>query len=209
MLVFRLIVVLSLVLSAGSQLVAQAAGAPQRNAPVQPGANAPNLRILSPIPGQKITTSFVKVQYEVTNPAASANTLPVFKLRLDTETPITTSAAEHTFTGLTPGKHVVAVELVDANGTPVQGTQAVVHFAVLPSATNAPPGPSSENQSAPPSTGTASFSDAEQTSPGGSVETKEAPTAAEGVHSSNALPLLSVVGFGVLVGGLVSSLRTR
>ncbi len=89
-----------------------------------------------------------------------------------------------TFTGLTPGKHTIIVQLVDANGTPIPFGRSVVVFYVLPSA--------SQQQGV--------------RAPGLANSTRDPPEIAP---ASSALPLLSIIGFGVLLGGVASAMRTR
>ncbi len=102
-----------------------------------------------------------------------------FLLQLDGRDPVTTKDTTYTFTGLNPGQHSLVVQLVDANGTPVAGGRSTVVFFVL-----------SGGQTV------------------GRLGTTGADVSAI-VPASNALPLLSVIGFGVLVGGVASALRTR
>lgn len=144
------------------------------------------VRILTPVASEKLNTSYVDVSYELVNPGVSG-TAPNFLVQLDGRDPITTKDTEYTFTGLTPGQHSVVVELVDANGTPVTGGRSAVVFFVGEDG-NQRPGtrPSGTNPN-----GTGANADAEL-----------AP-------ASSALPLLSVIGFGVLLGGIVSALRAR
>src|SRR5512146_2591622 len=96
----------------------------------QPGASTGQnvLRVLTPKPGEKLRQDFVTVQLELSNAGASAAGMPNFRLRLDNRDPVTTNAAEYTFTGLTAGTHTIDVQLVDANDTPVAGAHSVVEF---------------------------------------------------------------------------------
>jgi hypothetical protein len=150
-----------------------------------------NLRIVLPQNGQKISSDFVEIRYTLLNPAATAADTPTYELQLDGNTPVDTIDTSYTFTGLAPGQHTVIVQLVDANGTPVAGSTSSVHFTVL--APQPPPGagprpeltPASQSQKAQPK------------------NQQELPDA------NSALPVLSVIGFGVLVGGIASALKTR
>ena len=154
-----------------------------------------NLRIISPQNGAQITTDFVEVHYELLNPAVAISSTPTFQLQLDAGDPVRTESDNYTFTGLSPGKHTVLVQLVDANNTPVQGSANAVQFTVAPPAQpSGEPITPSEHQ---PQLAMASFS-------------QSAPPANQALPNTNsALPLLSVIGFGVLLGGIVSALRTR
>lgn len=163
-------IVLVIVLSA----LAGAQVSPQGS---QNTASAPLLQITQPLPDAKLAQTFVSVQYQLNNPTIPAAGSPNYRVQVDNQDPIVTALTSQSFTGLTPGPHVVTVQLVDANSAPIAGANASVHFTLV----NPPP----VNQ--PP------HSLANQILPGGSTP----------------LPLLSVIGFGVLLGGLVSALRTR
>ncbi len=162
-------------------------------------AQVSNLRIVAPENGQRISTNFVEVRFELLNPAAAASSMPTYQLQLDGDDPVQTNSATYTFSGLKPGKHTVLVELVDANGTPVAGSINAVQFTVVQPRPGTPPGPGASR------------------SPG-----KQAQVEAVAQHSKkprnapqqlpdagSALPLLSIIGFGVLVGGIASALKTR
>lgn len=145
-------------------------------APLQ---NGPSLRITEPQAGQKINTSFVSVKFELVNTGAAAN-VPRYRVQMDGRDPVSISATEYTFTGVRPGNHVVDVELIDANNTPIDGAHGQVQFTVVP-------GPGSPAGELLPGN-----ADPEALPAGGSE-----------------LPLLSVIGFGVLLGGIISAMRTR
>jgi hypothetical protein len=135
----------------------------------------------------------------------------VFQVQLDGQDPVRTSSTEHTFTGMTPGAHTVAVELVDANNTPVAGTHTEVHFMVTPA--NSPASPSgtalyrNSDRARLLSTALQTAAEAQQ-NPAQTSSTE--PSTNDGLPSTgSALPLLSIIGFGVLVGGIASALKTR
>jgi LPXTG-motif cell wall-anchored protein len=164
----------------------------------------PALKILMPRNGEKISTSFVDVRYELLTPAVASGT-PEFLVQLDARDPVRTNDTQHTFTNLSAGQHLVSVEAVDANGTPILGTRTQVKFNVLPS-------PATQGtRTTPP--GAASNAEA-----GGKVihasmqEQRPADQKRSSEHLPNtgsSLPLLSVIGMGVLIGGIASALRTR
>lgn len=146
-----------------------------------PGTAVPALRILAPRTGDKINTSFVQVQFE----AASGNAAgtPEYDVQLDGRDPVRTTSTTHTFTGIRPGNHTVRVQPIDANGTP-QGPGAAVDFTVVP-------GPASPGASVIPA----------------DLQTSNGPPTLPA--SGSELPLLSIIGFGVLVGGILSAMRGR
>jgi hypothetical protein len=163
---------------------------PLQVAPDTSGVQAPgNLRVLSPKSGQSVSQNFVTVRYELLNPAAAASPTPTFQLQLDAADPVRTASTEYTFTGLAPGQHTVMVELVDANNTPIMGSRRTVQFTVAPQ-TGASVVPRPAQQA---SLAAISYDEQQNSLPA----------------TGSALPLLSVIGFGVLLGGIASALRTR
>jgi hypothetical protein len=141
------------------------------------------VHILSPGPSQQLSTNFVDVNYELVNPGVSGGS-PDYQVQLDGRDPVSTQDTTCTFTGLTPGQHTVIVQLVDANGTPVTGGRSTVVFFVVAGGSQA--------QGA--------------RAPGVTASNGDPPELAQ---ASSALPLLSIIGFGVLVGGVASALRSR
>ncbi len=195
-------VTLAIVLAFGVGVFAYA------QSPPETGPNtvvAPNLRIVSPQQGQGLPTNYVTIQYEVPSPATAAGDRPTFNVSLDRGDPVQTSNTSHTFTSLTPGQHTIAVQMVDANSLPVAGTLTQVQFVVA-----APQNAPGREQSSP---------QAQQTPKAREIGTgsREAASATQSTNSQDAnlpssgsaLPLLSVIGFGVLVGGIASALKTR
>ena len=142
------------------------------------------LRILSPTAGQLLQQDFVTVRYELANTGISGGS-PNYRVRLDGRDAVITTFNEYTFTGVVPGQHTITVELVDANNTPVANARADVHF----------------NTSQPSATPANTPQD----------QLREASLASDDnlPGSGSALPLLSVIGFGVLLGGIASALKTR
>jgi hypothetical protein len=210
---------------------AQATGSSTGSAPTQ-GATKPStnqtgaamasssaIKILSPKAGEKIGSSALTVTYELVNDGITAASSPNFRLQLDGRDPVDTTSTEHSFSGLTPGKHVVTVEVVDANETPIMGSRTEVHFTTanqLPAAGNQQQQPQSGQQAQPqqqPSQQAQPQSPrAELLPPSVHKATLPLPPAAgsdELPSAGGELPLLSMVGFGVLVGGAISAMRTR
>ena len=145
---------------------------------------APLLEILSPLPGAKIDTDTVTVRYQLKPLAPPTDN---FELILDDQDPVHTVETEHTFNGLKPGAHRLIVEAVDANNIPIAGTRSELHFFVA-------------KPSAPPRAG----SSVPPTTPGiGGSDPRRAPDIV------SPLPLLLIIGAGILVGGFVSARRTR
>ncbi len=157
-----------------------------------------SLRITSPKVGEKIGSTAITLQYQLTDSAASAAASPTYRVQLDGRDPAETLDTEYSFTGLAPGDHTIVVELVDANHTPIAGSQATVHFKTFT------PGTSGTNQK-PQTTGALV--------PPPVVKANlpiPAPNPSDQLPSAGGeLPLLSMLGFGVLVGGVISAMRTR
>ena len=145
------------------------------------------LRITSPQQNEKVTQSFVTVKYVQIAPASAAET-PTYELRFDGGDPVHTPDTSYTFNGLTPGAHDLMVQQVDANGTPISGTFTETKFVVVGSGAASKTGPPTAGFAEPPLP---------------SLPAADLP----GANSS--LPLLSIIGFGILVGGVISALRTR
>ncbi len=166
---------------------------------------ASNLRIVSPPNGQKITANFVDVRYELLNAGASAASTPTYQLQLDGGSPVQTESTEYTFTGLAPGKHTVLVELVDANGTPVAGSMNAVSFIVA----SPQPAPGATAPTPAPQTAKPSGRQAGPVVRQVVLQQQSGSTQQELPNTGSALPLLSIIGFGVLLGGIASALKTR
>ncbi len=194
---FHIVVILAVMaLTAGAQTV------PSQDNGAAPGANATApaapvqaaLSILKPAPGEKLRQTAVTVKYALANPGATSAGDPNFQVRLDDQDPVTTTATEYAFTGLTPGPHTVTVQAVDANGTPIPGAQAAVQFNILKQTTHR--------------TGPQAIAAALRLDPATDIRIQQ-PAPQPLPPASGSLPLLSVIGFGVLVGGLASAMKTR
>lgn len=164
-----------------------------------PAAQGNVLRITSPKAGERLNQNFVNVQFDLSNGGASASGTPNFEVKLDSQDPVRTNSTNYTFSGLTPGAHTVTVQLVDANQTPVAGARSEVQFVVMQPAAPTPGGAIALRHRLP-SVISASLRVDEPKQP---ANDEELPSAA------GALPLLSVIGFGVLLGGIASAMRTR
>jgi hypothetical protein len=187
---FRVVVLIVLLAIAAPVITHYRAWA--RQAAVQTGAaqvGSAGLRIVSPKPGEKLAQTFVAVQYQLLSPPAAGT--PTYELRLDGRDPVQITDTNYTFNGLAPGAHDLIVQMVDANGTPIMGMRSEVKFETLNPA----------NGTSPASSG-----------PGASLlqpSLPMMPPMTDLPYGNGSLPLLSVIGFGILVGGVISALRTR
>lgn len=167
----------------------QGAGAASQN-------TVPAIRILAPAAESKLAQPFVAVRYELTNSGIAPS--PNFRVQLDGRDPVVTNTTDYTFTGLAPGKHTILVQLVDANNTPIAGASAQVSFLILPPTT----APTGSVRLHPPDP---VLVRAALQEPMVRLTDDPQPLPASG----GVLPLLSVIGFGVLLGGIASALKTR
>ena len=174
-----------------------------------PGVQAQSavLRVTSPQPQQRQTVNFVTVHYELQNPTSASAGSPNFQVQLDGNDPVTTTTTEQSFTGLTPGQHVITVRMVDANGTAIPDSQTQVQFFVIPTAQN---GGATGNQASPGS-GTQTTSPTPQVRNGNSVQGEDKVQEASVLpEPRNLLPVAGIVGFSFLIGGIVCrSIKTR
>jgi len=165
------------------------------------------IRILTPVANQTAANgNAVDVRFELVSPASNAGN-PNFLIQLDGSEPIRTSSMQQTLTGVKSGPHNLSVELIDASNTPVVGSRAVVQFSVSAAA--------NPTASVSPTThGETPILEADaqqqQATQGGPQDPAAANAAQEPLPAANSLlPLVSVIGFGVLVGGIASAMKTR
>jgi hypothetical protein len=164
-------------------------GAVQGGSTAATGA-APAVRILSPGAGSKVEQNVVSIRWELANPGASADSSPNFQVQLDGRDPVNTNSMDYTFTGVNEGEHVVVVQLVDANQLPITGGRAEVRFT------------------AKATSSTANHTGAVLATPQKPEPVKRDSNGRELPPASGALPLISIIGFGALLGGVVSALKT-
>jgi hypothetical protein len=159
-----------------------------QSAPSGQSTTANTVRILEPQPGAKLTQDFIHVDFELANPNSVPGT-PTFSVQLDNQPAVQTAEKSKEFTGLRSGIHNVSVWVVDANGTPIAGSQASVQFILL-------------NPAQPPGAERVALQSAPPVPP-------NAPRSPDLPAGSSPLPLLSLIGLGVLFGGLMSAMKTR
>ena len=182
---FRIFVLILLVAIATPFALHRRAWALHRAADGTQPTRIPGVHIVSPEPNESIGQAYIVTQYQQTS---SEPGTPIYELQLDGRDPIQTADTNYTFNGLKPGSHHFVVQVVDGNGTPVTGTRSEVNFTVTPSAAAA---------------GTVAPGGASNLSP------LPQPLANDLPNGNGSLPLLSIIGFGILVGGVISALRTR
>jgi hypothetical protein len=168
---------------------------------VNPLPQSPSIRILTPVSGQMLASDFVVVRFEAVQPVLSDE--PDFQIQLDDRDPVNTSSTDYTFTGLQPGVHTVRVTLVDANFTPAAGGAATVQFKV--------PVAGSSHQNALPlgarPHANQSIAGAFPPAPIPPELRKDGDVKAP--IAGSPLPVLSLIGFGLLIGGAIQTMRRR
>jgi hypothetical protein len=168
-------------------------------------AQSESIRILTPVANQTLPSNFANVHFEMVRPVLSGE--PNYLIQLDGADPIKTTTTEYTFSELQPGVHSVRVTLVDANNTPIQGGAATVQFKVpeaRPPARSGSGSASSGGASKHPNQALAGAPPALPLPP---------ELRAEGdvkfPLAGSPLPALSLIGFGLLIGGATQTMRIR
>lgn len=211
----RLLVLLALVATAvgitaqDQTTVAVPADSPQATTViVSPDAQPSPVRILTPTAGQTLTSDFVQLSFELARPALSGE--PNFLVQLDANDPIGMTDTSYTFSPIQPGNHTIRVTLVDANNMPIEGGTATVHFKVKQPAAGGGPGGAMQRPSGSPANGSLASRSFAGPAPA-------EPIPPELRHGGDAnlplagspLPLLALIGFGLLIGGAAQAMRMR
>lgn len=184
---------------------AQNQPSPEINTQIPPGVAVPvevppAVRILTPLPGQVVNAKYIDVRFELRYPALSDE--PNFLVQLDSSDPVTTSDTDYTFADLQPGLHTVRVTLVDANNTPVQGGTATVQFTIPSSSA-----PASNSNSTPQHFIRNTLQGAAPSAPIPPELRNDADPKLP--LAGSPLPVISIIGFGLLLGGAVQAMRGR
>jgi len=139
------------------------------------------------------TSKNIDVQLELMPSAMSGNSNLVVQL----DNSGAAEGAESTFAGLEPGMHTARVILMDEQNQPLQGGVAMVHFRVhattVPPRTAAVPPQQVQGAPAPPPVPPELRDDGDPIVP---------------VRSSPLL-LVSIIGFALLIGGILPGIRSR
>jgi hypothetical protein len=175
--------------------------APAQAAPtVSPEAQLAAIRILAPIADQTLAGNSVDLRFEVVRPPLGSE--PSFLVQIDDASPIKTSETSYTFSGVQAGIHSVRVTLMDVNNSPAPGGLATVQFNVPTSSQFA----HTDNSRVARHRPTQAISGA---APGAPIPPE---LRADGDISfpmaGSPLPLLSLIGFGLLIGGATQTMRT-
>jgi hypothetical protein len=206
----HLLLLLTLIATALSATQDQQAAAPAGNAQtaqaiVNPNPQSSGVRILTPVAGQTLESNFVEVRFELVRPSASGE--PNFLVQLDGADPVNMTSTDYTFSELQPGLHSVRVTLVDANKSPVEGASATVQFKV--SAIQQP-----AHQPAHTDGSRGAIASSNRTVAGAAPSAPIPPELRNDRDvnlpmAGSPLPLLSLIGFGLLIGGAAQTMRSR
>lgn len=167
---------------------------------VNPEAQSESIRILTPVSDQTLPSNFVNLRFELVRPALSGE--PNYLIQLDGADPINTTSTDYTFSGLQPGLHSVRVTMVDANKSPVQGGAATVQFKV-PSAR---PQARSDGSRGGVQHPTEMMAGAPPAAP---IPSELRDGDVNLPLAGSPLPMLSLIGFGLLIGGAAQTMRAR
>ncbi len=173
---------------------------------VNPDAQSSPVRILTPTAGQTLTSDYVQLSFELARPALSGE--PSFLVQLDAKDPINMSDTSYTFSDIQPGNHTIRVTLVDANNMPIEGGTATVQFKVKQPGGG--PGGAMQRPTGTPANGSLASRSLAGAAPA-------EPIPAELRHggdpnlplAGSPLPLLALIGFGLLIGGAAQAMRMR
>jgi len=194
----RSLIIAILVLSAISIAGAQNSGSANVNS--QSSANHATTRrvvhIVSPVSGENLEGTSVSIRYQV-SPTKRTSTQPaMFRIQIDSQPPVETNETAYTFDSLTPGSHDVTVELLDSRNRPITSSLAKASFVSAALETN-PDGELVVEPMLPPTLQKVA------------MFLPQAAAPIDPGDGSGEMPLLSVIGLGVLIGGMVSAMKTR
>jgi hypothetical protein len=183
-----------LVLSAVSFAGAQGSG----NIPSKATAKrtpAHVVHIVSPESGQNVEATSVSIRYEVSSTKRTLARPATFRVQMDSQPPVQTNDTTYTFDSLTSGPHDVTVELLDSKNRPITASLAKTSFVCDTPEANS--GELVVEPMLPPTLQKVA------------MFLPQAAAPIDPGDGSGEMPLLSVIGLGVLVGGMVSAMKTR
>ncbi len=185
-----------LVLSAISIAGAQNSGSANSKSSANHATTRRIVHIVSPASGENLEGTSVSIRYQV-SPTKRTSTQPtMFRIQMDSQPPVETNETAYTFDSLTPGSHDVTVELLDSRNRPISSSRAKASFV----------------SAAPEQHPDAELVVEPMLPPTLQKVAMFLPQAAAPIDpgdGSGEMPLLSVIGLGVLIGGMVSAMKTR
>lgn len=187
----RLIAIL--VLASISMAFSQDARKTSQAASARPATPAKAIHILSPQTDQTVEGTSVAVRYEISAHRRASARPVTFRIQLDSQPPVETLDTSYTFDNVAPGPHAVTIERTDAKHRPIAASQVVSTFLVdVPE-----PNPVVVEPMLPPTLQKVAMF----------LPQVGAPL--ESGDAGGEMPLLSAIGLGVLIGGMVSAMKTR
>lgn len=185
-----LAILITFVLSVAS-LAASAQSAPPKATPTaSTAARTHVVRIVSPGPDEQVLGPAVSIRY-----ATEGQFRPtLFRLQLDSDPAVETNAPSYTFENLAPGRHEIKIAAVNRWHHPVRGSEAQSAFTLML--------PQPNTQLVYPPVLPESLQKVAMYIP-------KVTAPSDPPDGNGEMPLLSVIGLGVLVGGMVSAMKTR
>jgi hypothetical protein len=154
------------------------------------------IHIVSPTSGENLEGTSVSIRYEVSSTKRTSARPLTFRIQMDSQPPVETTETAYTFDSVAPGPHDVTVELLDSRNRPVASSLAKASFVSAMPDTNSTAELVVEPMLPPSLQKVAMF-------------LPQAAAPIDPGDGSAEMPLLSVIGLGVLVGGMVSAMKTR
>lgn len=154
------------------------------------------VNIVSPTSGEHVEAGSVSIRYEVSSSKRTSARPATFRIQVDSQSPVETNETAYTLDSLAPGSHDVTVELIGSKHRPVADSVAHTTFVCEIPEKN----PSAElvvEPMMPPTLQKVA------------MFLPQAAAPIDPGDGSGEMPLLSVIGLGVLVGGMVSAMKTR
>jgi hypothetical protein len=185
-----------LVLSAISIAGAQSSGSANSSTGSNHATARRVIQIVSPAFGENLEGTSVSIRYEVSSTKRTSAHPATFRLKMDAQPPVETIETAYTFDSLAPGPHDVTVELLDSRNRPVASSLAETSFVSTLPETSASAELVVEPMLPPTLQKVAMF-------------LPQAAAPIDPGDGSAEMPLLTVIGLGVLVGGMVSAMKTR
>lgn len=185
-----------LVLSAISIAGAQNSGNVRSGAASNHANTRHVIHIVSPAFGENLQGTSVSIRYEVSSTKRTSARPTMFRIQMDSQPAVETTETAYTFDSLAPGPHDVTVELLDSRDRPLASSLVKTSFVSAVPDTNSNAELVVEPMLPPSLQKVAMF-------------LPQAAAPIDPGDGSAEMPLLSVIGLGVLVGGMVSAMKTR
>jgi hypothetical protein len=154
------------------------------------------IHIVSPAFGENLEGTSVSIRYDVSSTKRTSSRPTTFRIQMDSQPSVETTETAYTFDSVAPGPHDVTVELLDSRNRPLSSSLVKTSFVSAMPETNSTAELVVEPMLPPSLQKVAMF-------------LPQAAAPIDPGDGSAEMPLLSVIGLGVLVGGMVSAMKTR